>query len=65
MGHVCIIAYRSLGRTTSQVKIRGFSGEAILDLTQRMFVLWYHDFCALSRVSFEDTALMLLLKYAE
>ena len=32
---------------------------------ERMFVLWYHDFCALSRVSFEDTGVTLLLKYAE
>ena len=30
-----------------------------------MFVLCHHDFCALSRVSCEDTAMTLLLKYAE
>ena len=28
-----------------------------------MFVLCHYDFCALSRVSFEDTAITLLLKY--
>ena len=46
-------------------KFVGFSGQEILDLTKRMFVLCDHDFCALSRVSFEDTALTLLLKYSE
>ena len=56
---------RSLGRTTSQVEIRGFSGKAILDMAYRMFVLCHHDFCALSRVSFVDTTMTLLLKYAE